>query len=328
MDHSLTFPDLGSFSSDSGLIPLQACSDGLHQVGANGVQSIAATGDGKVEFLGFAQHSLAYVNSALGYPAYYPVYPVALTPPVKAVLMDLDGTSVHSEAFWIWIIQSTMASLLGNPRFELEDADLPYVSGHSVSEHLEYCLAKYCPDRTLEQARPIYFEHTRREMQAILRGRGRPEAFRPAPGLKDFLLALKDRKILIALVTSGLYEKAYPEILSAFRALDLGEPEAFYDTIISAGYPLRQGNPGTLGELVAKPHPWLYAEACRVGLGIPFGERHAVVGIDDSGAGVCAVRLAGFTTIGMSGGNISSSGTQALCQHYCASLGEVLDILP
>ena len=40
-------------------------------------------------------------------------------------------------------------------------------------------------------------------------------------------------------------------------------------------------------------HPWLYAEACRVGLGIPFEERNSVVGIDDSGAGVCSIRLAG-----------------------------------
>lgn len=37
----------------------------------------------------------------------------------------------------------------------------------------------------------------------------------------------------IALVTSGLYEKAWPEIVSAFRTLDLGDPRAFYDAIIT-----------------------------------------------------------------------------------------------
>ena len=115
--------------------------------------AVASTGDGKVEFIAFADHTLAYVRSALGYPAYYPVHPVALEQPVRAVLMDLDGTSVRSERFWIWIIEQTTASLLGDPHFALEENDLPYVSGHSVSEHLEYCIRKYCPGRTVEEAR-------------------------------------------------------------------------------------------------------------------------------------------------------------------------------
>jgi beta-phosphoglucomutase len=327
MTDLVSFPGLGDFSPDSGLIFLERCSDGWHQMGQDGVQAIAATRDGAAEFIAFAGHTLAYVKSALGYPAYYPVRPVSLETPVRAVLMDLDGTSVHSEHFWIWIIQQTVASLLGNPRFELEQADLPHVSGHSVSEHLAYCLAKYCPDRSVEEARRWYFEHTRREMAAIREGRGRPNAFEPAPGLKDFLLALKDRAIKIALVTSGLYEKAYPEILSAFQALEMGRPEDFYDAIITAGFPLRRGEVGTLGELTPKPHPWLYAEACRVGLGIPIEASSRVVGIEDSGAGVCSIRLAGFSAVGLAGGNIVESGLLPLCDVYCNSLEETLRII-
>jgi beta-phosphoglucomutase len=57
--------------------------------------------------------------------------------------MDLEGTSVHSEQFWIWIIQHTAASLLDNSGFEFEETDLPYVSGHSGSERLKCCLVKY-----------------------------------------------------------------------------------------------------------------------------------------------------------------------------------------
>ena len=255
------------------------------------------------------------------------MHPVALARPVQAVLMDLDGTSVHSEGFWIWIIERTTASLLGDPRFELEPADLPFVSGHSVSEHLTYCVRKYCPDKTVEEAREFYFEHTRREMRAILDGHGRADAFVPAPGLKEFLLELKDRGIKIALVTSGLHEKAWPEIVAAFRALGLGDPRDFYDAIITAGFPLRRGEAGTLGELSPKPHPWLYAEAARVGLGIPFEARNSVLGIEDSGAGVCAIRLAGFPTVGMAGGNIIESGTRALCDHYCETLDDVLGVV-
>ncbi len=323
----IVIPGLGRFGPESGLRPLAACSDGRFRPGADGVVSVTATGDGKVEFIAFADHTLAYVHSALGYPAYYPLHPVALERPVRAVLMDLDGTSVRSERFWIWIIEQTTASLLGNPRFTLEEADLPFVSGHSVSEHLAYCLRKYCPDRTLEAARALYFEHARREMRAILEGRGRADAFVPAPGLKEFLLALKAAGIQIGLVTSGLYEKAYPEIVAAFRAMRLGDPREFYDAIITAGFPLRRGEVGTLGELSPKPHPWLYAEAARVGLGIPFAARNSVIGIEDSGAGVCAIRLASFPTVGLAGGNIMESGTRALCDFYCTTLAEVLPIV-
>jgi beta-phosphoglucomutase-like phosphatase (HAD superfamily) len=316
----LLFPDLGSFDPDSGLQPLPATSDGRFHQGAYGVTSIAATGDGKVEFVAFADHTLAGVRSALGYPAYYPVHPISLGRPVRAVLMDLDGASVHSEGFWVWIIERTTADLLGDPRFELEPADLPYVSGHSVSEHLQHCIGKYAPGRTVEEARALYFEITRREMAAILEGRGRADAFTPAPGLKGFLLELKARDVKIALVTSGLYEKAYPEIVAAFQVMGLGDPAAFYDAIITAGIQVGQGAPGTLGELSPKPHPWLYAEAARVGLGIPFEERAGVVGIEDSAAGVCAVRLAGFAPIGVAGGNIEQGGARALCYAHCPSL--------
>ena len=327
LDNSINIPNLGSFPSNSGLIPLESCSDGFYQVGKNGVEAIIVTGDRKVEFIAFAGHSLAYVRSALGYPAYYPVHPVELQKPVKAVLMDLDGTSVRSEEFWIWIIQMTTATLLDNPNFKLDAADLPHVSGHSVSEHLSYCLQKYCPAQSLEKARQVYFEHTHRELQAIMAGGGRIGAFRPAPGLKEFLSSLKDAGIKVGLVTSGLYEKAYPEIVSAFRSLDMGDPQEFYDVIITAGFPLRWGEVGTLGELTPKPHPWLYAEACRIGLGISFEERNSVVGIDDSGAGVCSIRLAGFPTIGFDGGNILESGTKSLCDLYGCSFGEILEFI-
>ena len=66
-------------------------------------------------------------------------------------------------------------------------------------------------------ARKYYFEHTRREMNEILEGRGRTDALIQAPGLKDLLLELKAKGIKIGLVKSGLYEKAWPKILSAFR---------------------------------------------------------------------------------------------------------------
>ena len=324
---SMSFPGLGTIGRNSGFVELNECSDGFYRAGCNGVETILTTGDRKVEFICFEDKMIAYVNSAMGYPAYYPVHEVLIQYPVKAVLMDLDGTTVRSEEFWTWIIQLTTASLLENPKFELEEADLPFVSGHSVSEHLHYCLRKYCPDKTIEQARRYYFEHTHRQMQAIMKGGGRKDAFKPSPGVKGFLLELKSRAVKIGLVTSGLYEKAYPEVLSAFRTLNLGEPDDFYDAIITAGFPLRRGGCGTLGELSPKPHPWLYAEICRIGLGIEFSERHHVVGIEDSSAGVSAIRLAGFSAIGIAGGNILKGGSLGLCNRFCRTFTEIRRIL-
>lgn len=314
------------FGND-GLISVDEGGEGRFRVGKNGVQKILVTGDRKVDFIVQNDKVLAYVKSNMGYPAIYPLHPVKIEKPLKAVLMDLDGTSVRSEEFWIWIIEQTTAQLLGNPSFTLEDADLPYVSGHSVSEHLKYCIMKYCPDKTVVEARKYYFEITHREMKAILEGHGRVDAFKPTEGLKDFLFALKARNIKIGLVTSGLYEKAWPEILSAFKTLDMGDPRDFYDAIITAGYAIRKGQVGTLGELEPKPHPWLYAETARIGLGIEYSQRHHVIGIEDSGAGVVAIRLAGFAVVGFSGGNIIGSGTKGLCNHYCETFGDILKVI-
>jgi beta-phosphoglucomutase-like phosphatase (HAD superfamily) len=327
LQKTIQIPDLGEVGPGSGFVHLGATSDGRYQEGKLGVTDVVATGDKKVEFVSFGTHSLACVKSAIAFPVYYPVFPVSLKRPVKAVLMDLDGTTVRSEEFWIWIIERSVASLLGNDKFELEEADVPFVSGHSVSEHLQYCIDKYCPGKTLEEARSFYFEHTHREMAEIMQGRGKDGAFTPTEGVKDFLLELKSMGIKIGLVTSGLYEKAWPEILSAFKTLGMGDPLDFYDASITAGFPLRKGHCGTLGELSPKPHPWLYSETCVVGLGIGFDERDTVLGIEDSGAGVCSVRLAGYTTVGISGGNIIESGTRAICNHYEESFADILKII-
>lgn len=270
-----------------------------------------------------------YVNvrSKMGYPALYPLHEAHIEKPVKAVLMDLDGTSVKSESFWVWIIQSSIARLTRDAKFELEDADIPHVSGHSVSEHLKYCIDKYCPDKTVEEARSHYYDITDFEMNEILEGRGRQDAFTPSEGLKELLMELKARGIRIGLVTSGLYKKAMPEIISAFKMLNMGDPTAFYDAIISAGYPLGKGMVGTLGELAPKPHPWLYAETMRVGLGIPFEERNHVIGIEDSSAGVVSIRLAGVAAIGMRDGNIIQAGMEPMCTHIADKLTDIIQYL-
>lgn len=317
-------PDPSDFRT---LRRLECAANGAFAAGRDGVRQIWGTHDGRVEFLVHDRICLAWINSGLGHPAAYPLLPARVGHPLEAILMDLDGTTVKSEEFWEWIIEQTTARLLGDPRFRLQEEDAAHVSGHSVSEHLAYCIGKYCPGRTVEEARAHYYDLVHRELALIAEGRGRTDAFHPADGLKDFLLAVKGRGVKLGLVTSGLHEKAWPGIVAVFRQLGLGNPAEFYDTIITAGQALRPGQAGTLGELEIKPHPWLYAEAARVGLGIDPARRHHVVGIEDSGAGICSVRLAGFAAIGVEGGNIHDSGTASLCHALCPTLTEAGELL-
>lgn len=297
------------------------------QVGKDGVKKIWTPDDKKIDIVEFDDKKLCYVKSGLGYPAIYPMYETHFEKKADAILMDLDGTSVHSESFWMWVIEQTTARLLSNSSFKYEKEDEPFISGHSVSEHLQYMIDKYVPGGSLELARQYYFEIVNYEMDEILKGRGKQDAFTPSPNLKEFLLTVKKEGIKIGLVTSGLYEKAMPEIISAFRQLDIGDPTEFYDSIITAGQALRKGQTGTLGELAPKPHPWLYAETARVGLGIPFENRHKVIGIEDSSAGVVSIKLAGFSCVGISGGNIDQAGVGELCDYKIDDLMQTLDII-
>lgn len=306
------------------LLSIAATEDRLFTAGQSGVEGIYTLADKKAEFVELAQGTLCCVKSALGHPAYYPFLPARFEGPPLAVLMDLDGTSVHSESFWVYIIERTMSRLTGDSGFSIGEEHQPFVSGHSVSEHLQYCIDTFCPGHTVEEARGLYYEVTRFEMGEIMAGRGQAGAFAPAPYLKDFLTALKALGIKIGLVTSGLYEKAMPEIVSAFRTLDMGDPLDFYDVIITAGQALIKGQAGTLGELTPKPHPWLYAECARVGLGIPPEQRHRIIGLEDSAAGVLSLRLAGFSCLGVEGGNIRAGGAACLCGQVVPGLLEAL----
>jgi beta-phosphoglucomutase-like phosphatase (HAD superfamily) len=324
-----TLPGIGILTPErrKEFLELPETPDGLWRVGEEGLIAILATRDRKVEFLVFEEKTLARIKSALGPDALYPLWEDGFSAPAEAVLMDLDGTSVRSEQFWMGIIEKTIARLMGQPSFKLDSTDEPHVSGHSVSEHLHFCIDKYCPGRDLAEARRLYYETTEVEVAEIVAGRGRPDAFHPSPGLREFLSELKARGIKIGLVTSGLYQKAWPEILSAFRVLGLGNPLDFYDAIITAGARLARGQTGTLGELAPKPHPWLYAETAYVGLDIKRERRHRVIGLEDSGAGVVSLRLAGFAVIGLTGGNIPGSGMRPLLRAECGSLLESLPVI-
>lgn len=279
---------------------------------------------GNVEFLEKEDKVYGRVTGS-GVVADYEIKPVTVEGPIEAILMDLDGTTVTSEEFWIYIIERTMQVLVEDDTFHLKEEDVPFVSGFTTADHLTYCINKYFPDKQLSEANAIYHKVAKAELDEILNGGGRSDAFKPTKGLKEFLQEVKRRGIKIGLVTSGLDYKAIPEIVAVFRTLEMGDPLNFYDAIITGGHRKDTHEYGTLGEIAAKPHPWVYTEVAYMGLKVKDPSK--VLGIEDSAAGVMALRFAGFPVIGVQEGNIAKSGLDCLCYKKVDDLREILQLL-
>ena len=240
-----------------------------------------------------------------GVDAIYPLKNINTNKKIKYLLMDLDGTTVKSEEFWVYLIECVCKEMLGDKNFRLTKEDEPFVSGFSTVEHLTYCKKKYNFSQDINEALTCYHRIARFELNEIMKGRGNVNAFKPREGLKDFLLTLKNNGIKIGLATSGLDYKAIPEIVSCFRVLGMGNPLEFYDAIITGGRQKNKGEYGTIGELAVKPHPWIYSELA-LGLGVT-DLRDALV-LEDSSAGLLSGKLAGMNVIGFKDGNLISSG--------------------
>lgn len=274
-----------------------------------------------VEFFDWKNRPYCTINQC-GVEATYPFERPKTNFPIQAVLMDLDGTTVISEEFWMYLIEKTVKQL-SSPAFCLAEEDTPYVSGFSTAEHLEYCLNKYKIPKTVSEALEVYHKTARFELNEIMEGRGNVDAFKPRRGLKEFLYALKNAGIKVGLATSGLDYKAIPEIVSAFRVLDMGDPIDFYDAVITGGRRKGEGEYGTIGEMAVKPHPWIYSELIG-GLNV---EKERAIVIEDSSAGLLSGRLAGMNVIGFNDGNLIQSGLQEECIVMVDTFDEILVFL-
>lgn len=289
---------------------------GLFLTRGDGGGEIISTADGKIRFAEYAGTTFCSIISSCGQRSVYPLEEVGFDAPAEYVAMDLDGTSINSEEFWIEIIRKTASRILGR-EICFSEEDIPYVSGHTTQEHLDYALGKYGYGFRPE-ATEVYHSVSRSELALALE-RG-DERFRPMPGLKDFLSEMKARGIKAGLASSGLFYKAIPEIESAFSAMGMGSPKDFYDGIIMGGVEKEKGRYSSLGELVAKPHPWIYKELIYVGLKCP-DNRKAIV-VEDSASGVLAARLAGYPVVGLTTGNVAASGFDCLCCRMADNLTE------
>lgn len=262
------------------------------------------------------------MNSSIGGTTTYAVPAPRRAPKATAILMDLDGTTIRSEPYWIELLERTMRSLLDDPGFRFDQGERSSVSGRTVAEHLAYATAQYSPAISLDQALRRYVELMRSSLEA-----GEHLNAKPVPGLVSLLTSAKERGVKIALVSSGWEEKVSAQLEALFERIGLGDPRRFYDAIITGGSPAMTGAYGTVGELTSKPHPWLYSEAARIGLGIPEERRGEVIGLEDSAAGVCALTIAGYRPIGVAGGNLVEAGAEELCERCVSDLSEILPLL-
>ena len=88
--------------------------------------------------------------------------------------------------------------------------------------------------------------------------------------------------------------------------------------MVTAGFSVRKGQAGTLGELEPKPHPWLYLETLH-GLNV---SKEEAIGMEDSGAGILSLVSGRIPAVGVADGNIESGGELPLCNEYFNDLGE------
>ena len=318
---------------DGGLYALEACilpGRGRLSPGEHGVTFLAMNRTAEFFFTGRGHQMEVTINSRAGIFPTFPLPQAQMSKPIQGVLLDLDGTCIKSEAFWIRTILDT--TNIARERCGIEplegflEKELPHISGRTVPEHLMYCIENYCPGFPLGALQEIYTRLAEEYIVKCNSGEDAFDAFEPAEGLKELLLALKEQGIKIALVTSGLYYKAWPEVEQAMEKMNLGDATTFFDAIITSGTLAGPGQCGTMGNAIAKPWPNIYFEAAQA-LGFTMETSAHFVGVGDSNADAVAVRLMGSPFIGIKGGNIAEGATQAMCSHFVDGLPELLDVL-
>lgn len=69
------------------------------ETGKDGVREILTPDDKKIDIIEFDDKKLCLVKSGMGYPAIYLMHETHFEPKAEAILMDLDGTSVHTKKY-------------------------------------------------------------------------------------------------------------------------------------------------------------------------------------------------------------------------------------
>lgn len=208
---------------------------------------------------------------------------------LKAVMMDMDGSSTDTESVVLESIREMMAYATGNPDFRFKTEDYPNIIGDSTTNHVRYLVGEYGLDGNgLDELISVYYDSYHKLLYEVRDGHreaGLEELIKPMPYLREFLLGLKGRGLKVGLVTSSLYEEMEIVMRHVFETLGMGvDFTDFYDGVISAE---------AAGEPFLKPHPNLYV--LMQGM-LDVGPEEAFV-IEDSTAGIAAGRIAGHAVV-------------------------------
>lgn len=194
----------------------------------------------------------------------------------KAFIFDLDGVIVDTAKFH-YLAWKELANDLG---FDFSEKQNEMLKGVSRSKSLEILLEIGNISLTQEHKEKLMFEKNQRYLSSV-DSLGASEIL---PGIKDLILYLKSKNILVALGSAS--KNAIPLL----KSLELFE---FFDAIVD-------GNDVTH----AKPDPEVFllaAEKLRV------SPENCVV-VEDSQAGIQAANIAGMTSVGIgSPENLSGS---------------------
>lgn len=194
----------------------------------------------------------------------------------KAFIFDLDGVIVDTAKFH-YLAWKELANNLG---FDFSEKQNEMLKGVSRSKSLEILLEIGKISLTQDHKEKLMFEKNQRYLSSV-ESLGTSEIL---PGIKDLILFLKSKNILVALGSAS--KNAIPLL----KSLELFE---FFDAIVD-------GNDVTH----AKPDPEVFllaAEKLRV------SPDNCVV-VEDSQAGIQAANIAGMTSVGIgSPENLSGS---------------------
>lgn len=204
---------------------------------------------------------------------------------LEAVMIDMDGTSTDTEKLILEALRRTMAGELGDVGFAFSPEDCAYIIGNSNTNRMVYLTEKYgLSSGKLQEYIDNYHKKYHEMLVDIRDGKATDHSIEPMPGLKEFLLCLKERGVKVGLVTSNLGRIVDVVMAEAFRKMEITMPFCeFYDGVIVGE---------EVGEAFLKPHPNLYVRVAGEKLFIEDKSKCFVV--EDSSVGVAAARIAGF----------------------------------
>lgn len=241
----------------------------------------------------------------------------------RAVLLDMDGTSLISEQFWVRMLDETVRYVTKSD-VGLSSSDKLSVQGATTRDHLAFLKRSLGLDIGLQDLVSAYdivvedafYNH---DVGTLAREISLQAGF---ADVRSTAFALG---IPFLLVTNGNMRKADIETRIIAHHLELDDVAAVSTGVWCA--PRQEGWLKAFGGSLGKPHPWPYLEAATKGAGIETKDLGSVIAVDDSAAGVCSIRLAGLKTVGLAGGNISAMGAEVFCDELAESLYDVCGFL-